>query len=380
MRQAIGVVFGSPSPEHDVSVITGHQVMDALDPRKYDVMPIYMDFEGRFFTDPSMFDVAVFRPYPRKRTEVVFSWGQSGPRLIGLGGKPEIRIDCVIPAMHGAFGEDGKIQALLETIGIPFIGFSSLHSAIAMRKDLTKDLAGNEGVNVLPQAVISRSAYAKAKSASEFLSGNLSYPVIVKPCSLGSSIGVGIAEDEGELAMLVENVLYLDENALVEPKVDNLVEYNVSVINAGGEVRFSAIEEPKSSAALLDFKQKYQSGGTKGMDVPSEGMLSLTRTINPDISREKTETIYKYAEAIFLRLGGKDAPRFDFLCNSKTGEIWFNEINTLPGSFAHFLWERAKKPLLFPELLRHLIDEGLTRSVKEFDDPVPVDARLLPRG
>ena len=207
------------------------------------------------------------------------------------------------------------------------------------------------------------------------------YPVVVKPCNLGSSIGVGIAKTPEELGPLVTYVLGQDHLALIEPKVPNLVEYNIAVTTRDGETKFSAIERPKTNAELLDFKEKYLSsgGGAKGSFLPSEGMLSLTREINPDLPAEQEAQIKEYARTVFRVLGGRGAPRMDFMQDGETGEIWFNEINPIPGSYGFFLWEAAAEPLLYPELIAHLVEEARATTLKSFDDPVPQDAWLLPR-
>ena len=160
--------------------------------------------------------------------------------------------------------------------------------------------------------------------------------------------------------------------------------YNVALIHQNNEIKPSAIESPKSVTDLLDFREKYLSsedgsGGAKGDFLPSQGMLSLTRDINPALPDELQEKIYRYARDSFQILGARGAPRIDFLSNSKTGELWFNEINPIPGSYGFFLWEAAEQPLLFPELISHLAWEALQTSLKFFDDPVPPEARLLPR-
>jgi D-alanine-D-alanine ligase len=151
---------------------------------------------------------------------------------------------------------------------------------------------------------------------------------------------------------------------------------------AGDEILVSAIERPKPATELLDFKEKYLSGGggAKGSSLPSQGMLSLTREINPPLPRDMQDRIHNYARLAFGALGARGAPRLDFLCDSKTGELWFNEINPIPGSYGFFLWEQAPvRPLLFPELIDHLVGEALRTNLKSFDDPVPQDAYLLPR-
>jgi D-alanine-D-alanine ligase len=214
----------------------------------------------------------------------------------------------------------------------------------------------------------------------------IGFPCCVKPVHLGSSIGVGKAGNIEEVRALLAAIFRLDTQALVEPFVANLVEYNVSVARFGGAPRCSAIEQPKRVEDLLDFRQKYLSGGGdktggKNLGAPSEGMLSLTREINPVLSGQQAPDIRRWALAAFEAVGGSGAPRIDFLCNGATGEIWLNEVNPCPGSFAFYLWEAAPEPLGFTALLSALIDEAQLRhrAVQLPDDPVPPDARLLKR-
>jgi D-alanine-D-alanine ligase len=215
----------------------------------------------------------------------------------------------------------------------------------------------------------------------------MGFPWCVKPVHLGSSIGVGKADTIDEVRALLAAIFRLDTQALVEPFVPNLVEYNVAVGRFGGVPRCSAIEQPKRIEALLDFRQKYLSGGSgdkaggKNLMQPSEGMLSLTREINPVLAGQQAPNIRRWALAAYEAVGGSGAPRIDFLCNEATGEIWLNEVNPCPGSFAFYLWQAADEPLGFTALLSSLIDEARTRhrAVQLPDDPVPQDARLLKR-
>jgi D-alanine-D-alanine ligase len=379
-RKRIAVIFGGASPEYDVSVVSAQQAMDAIDPEKYEIVPVFADFENRLFTGKSLRQAARFRPQPPGLEEVVFAWGERGPELRYVSRKPAVTIDCALPVLHGRFGEDGRMQGMLELIGIPFAGFNAVNSGVAMRKDYTKLVVADAGVPVLPHVLVARRDLAEPEVLKR-KAGNR-FPAIVKPASLGSSIGVGVAQSVDELVETARLVLLKDSFAMVEPKVQNLVEYNIAVRLVGDEIKLSAIERPKQSSELLDFKEKYLSGGggAKGTTLPSQGMLSLTREINPPLDEKLLASIHTYARRAFRALGARGAPRMDFLCDSKTGELWFNEINPIPGSYGFFLWEQAPTdPILFPELIDHLIGEALATNLKSFDDPVPQDAYLLPR-
>lgn len=375
------VIFGGASSEHDVSVVSAHQLMDAADVRAVDILPVYTDFANRFWIGASLRDLAKYRPRPPLGQQVTFRWSDNGPVVCAMDGTVIQPVDCVLPVFHGTFGEDGRIQAYFELLGIPVTGLSASSTSIAMRKDVTKALVKAAGVNVLPHITVDRAQIEDAEMILPDVQAALGFPVIVKPANLGSSVGVGLAKTADDVWPLVEYVLKKDTLALIEPQVQNLVEYNIAMVAKGEEIKLSAIERPKSGAELLDFREKYLSsdGGTKGSFKPSEGMLSLTRDINPDLPKALQDKIHDYARKTFSALGKRGAPRIDFMCNEETGELWFNEINAIPGSYGFFLWEAAAKPMLFPELINHLISEATSDTIKTFEDPVPQDARLLQR-
>lgn len=380
-KTRIVVLFGGSSPEHDVSVISASQLMDAVDVRHFEVIPVHMGWDNLFRTGASLRDISRYRPLPGGLKLVQFGWGDRGAQMVVEGQEP-LPIDCVLPVFHGTYGEDGRVQAYFELLGIPVTGFNALNSALAMRKDLTKMVAKLAGVEVLDQVVIRREDARDAEAAVQAVEAGFGFPVIVKPASLGSSIGVGLAKTAEELRELVASVALQDTHVLIEPQVQNLQEYNIAVRQVGGKVQFSAIERPKSSEELLDFKTKYlpSNGAVKGQSLPSEGMLSLTRDINPEMAAEEQATLLGFAEKVFLSLGGRGAPRMDFMMNTQTRQIWFNEINPIPGSYGFFLWEAAPaNPTLFPELVAHLVEEALGDTLKTFEDPVPQAAHLLPR-
>jgi D-alanine-D-alanine ligase len=248
-------------------------------------------------------------------------------------------------------------------------------------------LAGT-GIPLLRHALVERPQTGLPPAAElDVKLAGIGYPCCVKPVHLGSSIGVGKAGNVEEVRALLARIFHLDTQAVIEPFVPHLVEYNVSVARFGGSPRCSAIERPKRVEDLLDFRQKYLSGGVgdksggKNLVQPSEGMLSLTRDINPTLPQGLESSLRRWAAEAFEAVSGTGAPRVDFYCNAATGETWLNEVNPIPGSFAYFLWEAAEPPLGFTALLSRLIDEAITRhrDMQLPDDPVPPEARLLRR-
>lgn len=393
-KKAVGVLFGGRSPEHDVSVLTGLQILQALDPALYDAFPVYVSPQGLWYVGESLRYRETYIPGPAQLqalTRVFFHFGDGErpclmtlPRSL-LGRPRRIALDFAIPAFHGMFGEDGCIQGLLETSSVPYSGMRVLAASVFMDKVATKYALEGTSIRQLPFQILKRPQEGLLLTPDELASqcAGQAFPCCVKPAHLGSSIGVAKVDDLDELAEVLPAIFRLDSTAILEPFVENLVEYNISVARIGGEVLTSAIEQPKTQAALLDFKEKYGSGLKTGTKEPmqSEGMLSLTRDINPKIASELQETIRAWAKEAFERLGGTGAPRIDFLCNGKSGEIWLNEVNPTPGSFAFFLWEAAPRPFSFSSLLDAMVAEGfaLHRAMQLPPDPVPSDARLLKR-
>ncbi|MGE5268057.1 MAG: hypothetical protein ACM3JG_00145 [Thiohalocapsa sp.] len=400
----VAVFLGGRSPEHDVSVITGLQALKAIDQTRFAAFPVYVNPRGQWFVGEALNERRNYLPDARvatELTEVSLSLGEPGHGVLvpkrsslfgrGLfGQRAPIEFDVALPAFHGLYGEDGQMQGLFETANLPYAGMRTLASAVFMDKAAAKRLLRGLDIPLLPDAVVTRSAGGlPSAEALQRLIGNIGFPCIVKPAHLGSSIGVGKADDIDEVRALLPAIFRLDRQAVIEPFVPNLAEYNLAVMRVDGEIRTSAIERPKRAEELLDFRQKYLSGGGNGDGGKggvkdgggSQGMLSLTRDINPGLPAGLEESLRQWATAAFAAVDGSGAPRIDFYCNEATGEAWLNEVNPIPGSFAYFLWEAAAPPLGFTGLLSLLLDEALTRhrEAQLPDDPVPPEARLLRR-
>jgi D-alanine-D-alanine ligase len=396
----VAVFLGGRSPEHDVSVITGLQALKAIDQQRFAPFPVYVNPRGQWFVGDRLAERRNYLPDARTQaelTEVSLALGESGrgvlvPKRGGLfARRTATEFDVALLAFHGPGGEDGQMQGLFETAGVPYTGMRTMASAVFMDKAATKRLLHGLDIPLLPHAVVRRAAGGlPAAEALIALMGNIGFPCIVKPAHLGSSIGVGKADNVEEVRALLPAIFRLDGTVLIEPFVPNLVEYNLAVMRGAGGPRTSAIEQPKRAEELLDFRQKYLSGGpngdggkggVKGDAGASQGMLSLTRDIDPALPDGLEDNLRRWAVAAFEAVDGTGAPRVDFYCNAATGEAWLNEVNPCPGSFAYFLWEAAEPPIGFTALLSLLIDEALTRhrDGQLPDDPVPPDARLLRR-
>ncbi len=402
MKTRVAVFFGGRSPEHDVSIVTGLQALEALDQDRFSSFPVYVATDGKWFTGDALRNRANYLPKEATLKSLEAVLLDASPSIDGRGrllplkpgnlfakSKP-IEFDAALFAFHGLFGEDGRMQGLFEIANVPYTGMRPLASSILMDKAATKRVLAETGIALLPYAIVHRpsgSLMPGVQEVEKCLNG-IQFPMIVKPLHLGSSIGVARAENTEDVRGGLSVIFRLDTHAILEPLVQNLVEYNVAVRNTSHGIETSAIERPKSEKELLDFKAKYLSGGSaskggaKQAGAISEGMLSLTRELNPSIPDAISGKIHDWARICFATVYGTGAPRIDYLCNQQTGEIWLNEVNPCPGSFGYFLWQASRRPMLFSELLSALIDEAFLcqRALQLPPDPTHHDARLFARA
>ncbi len=406
-KPTVAIFFGGPSAEHDVSILTGLQVLEALDTTRYTGLPVYIDLQGRWWVGAPLSKLSSYLPSPailRQLTQVVLPIGgvRHGGRFAlqpvaqpFLGHAKPILFDIALPALHGTWGEDGQLQGALQSLGVPTVGGRVGPMAVAMHKLWCQQVAAAVGVPTIPTLYVKRAeAYPSAKTLKAELGV---YPLFVKPNTLGSSIGAQRVADAAALEAALTNVLRLDTMALIQPCIANLVEYNVAVRRLpSGEVVCSAIERPLTKGESYDFKTKYlAAGGAKkgpSIDAPKlgamRGMLGASRAIHPPelgtVKGQKwAEKITLHASRLFTALELAGAPRLDFMVNEKTGQLWFNEINPIPGSFGFFLWEAAHGPAHagFTGLLNALLDEARStlRTQHRSIDPAAAGGGIFTR-
>ncbi|MDR1027021.1 MAG: hypothetical protein LBL46_01240 [Rickettsiales bacterium] len=365
--QKIAVFFGGKSYEHDVSVLTGLQVCQVLDPTKYEAIPVYVNKVGRMFIGPQLMNIK-FYPVQEfsesQLTEVVIPVGETYPVLRTRFGmfKKNIAFDAAFLAFHGADGESGGWQGLFQAAGIPFTGASVLASAASMDKKITKDICRAIGIKVLDDVLLRRPRadfYDVKKLLNDFA---LPFPVMAKPLSLGSSVGIHKCANAAELEAAVVEIFKLGDDCIAEPFVENLVEYNIAVMkNKSGEIITSAIEKPAPKGQMLTFADKYLADGAKkkGMKkgavaaMPSWQLIESRRIFSPDLSASDEAQIRDDAARIFAELGATGTPRIDFISDGR--EIWLNEINPIPGAFAFYLWAKSEHKMNYPELVETIL-------------------------
>ncbi|MBM3795789.1 MAG: D-alanine--D-alanine ligase [Acidobacteria bacterium] len=396
-KQVVAVLFGGRSVEHEVSVISGHQAMDALEVAGYDLLPVFIDKEGVWFAGKGLYNlkqygVPGFRPDALRDVHRVFLAPDPSIRQFVLhpnGAKgffykpPMLWADVFFPVIHGAFGEDGSLQGLFEMADVPYAGCGVFASAAGMDKIRQKELYARAGLPALECVFTHRNAWKTDPTAFvREVEAKFGYPVIVKPATLGSSIGIGRAADSRQFTEAMQVALTFDERVLVERALTGFQEVNCSVI--GPQYKASVCEMPKLEGELLSFDAKYKSGagvkggGAKGAGgakmMSKGGMASLNRQIPAPISDELTKQVQDYAVRAFSALNGQGIARIDFLRDSD-GHVYVNEINTMPGSLSFYLWEASGLP--FDKLVRMLVDEAVKRHETKRQTQYSLDVNLL---
>ncbi len=338
--KTVAVIFGGRSAEHDVSIITAHTpIIDTLlASGQFDVWPIYISKEGKWYADKAMNDIAFFKQpeYESKLKKPVTLSFDDGFNICwpGVFARSK-KIDVVFPAMHGTYGEDGSLMGLLRMAGVPFVGCDIFASAVAMDKVLTKQVVAAEGMPVVPYVWFTRAEWKSDATSLRTRMQSLKWPLFVKPVHLGSSIGITKAKSEKELEDAIEVAFHYDDKVLVEEFVEHLIEITLPIMG-NEDIRPALPERPLNKGEFFDYNGKYMSGGKKGGGANSEYSEVPAR-----ISEEMTKRVIDLGVRVYRTLDCSGIARVDFLIDADTNIIYVNEVNTLPGSLYHHNWRKA---------------------------------------
>lgn len=386
MKINLAVLFGGRSVEHEVSVISAVQAMASIDKEKYNIVPVYMTKKSEFYTGEKLMDINSYKDIPsllKECTECVFVRSEGKVQLIRqkmkkFGSNLISDIDIAFPIVHGTNVEDGALQGYLQTLDLPYVGCDVLASAVGMDKYVMKILLKEANFPVLDCCRFAAFDLDRIDECADEVEKKFGYPVIVKPINLGSSVGISKAKDRSGLIKSMEDAFAFSDRILVEPAVVQLKEINCSVVGDSESAEASVCEEPVQATDedILSFEQKYVGGG--GKSGGSKGMASLKRKIPAEISPEQEETIRRLAVDAFRYLGCNGVTRIDFMIDMADDKIYINEINTIPGSLAFYLWE--PKGVKYPELLERLIQLALKRHRQAEKINYTFDSNILSMG
>lgn len=376
----LAVLFGSRTAEHDVSIVSGLQLLENVDEAKYNTFPVYISRKGEWFVGEPLRDIKTFRDFSPELKGITRVYLPASPGVGGLialrqGGlfKKQsdeiISIDCAILAFHGMHGEDGTIQGLFELCDIPYSSVGVTGSGVGMDKIIMKAVFDSMGLPVLPSKYCYRSRWLSDKEAVLDEMEAIGYPLYVKPANLGSSIGIGRADDRAGLAKAIDVAASYDRRVLVEKGISNRREINCAGLGYGNDCLPSVCEQPISLNDILTFEDKYTSGSK------SKGMSTLSRQIPAPISDDMTRRIQDMTKDIFKMLECKGVVRIDYMIDEDDGEVYVNEINTIPGSFAFYLYEPLGIP--YKELIDKLVECAFMAFSEKKASVFAFDSELL---
>ena len=366
MKTNIAVFFGGRSVEHEISVISALQAINAFDSQKYNIIPVYISKQGKWFTGPELLTIANYKDMKslEQKCEEVYMRPICGDYNLyrvnakgGLFSKKDPVVDEIhvaFPVLHGSHGEDGMFQGLLETIGIPFVGCDTLSSANGMDKIIMKMILRESGIPVVDYVWFTdREWLSGREEIDKKIEQDLGYPVIVKPANLGSSIGISKAADRKELDNAIEQACRFSSRIIVEKMVEDMMEINCSVLGDADNRQSSVCEEPVKKKDFLTYDEKYGGGSKSGMEASE-------KKIPADIPAEMAAEIQKLAADTFRVLSCNGVSRIDVMVDRSSNEIYVNEINTIPGSLSFYLWEETG--ISFPDLMDKLVALALKRK------------------
>jgi len=389
MKTCVGVFFGGKSTEHEISCISANQAIHALDSDKYDVLPIYISKDNEFYIGDELFDLANYSSFisnPSSVLEKVMIYKDgNNVKVRPMKGmfKKERTIDVAFPIVHGTNVEDGSLAGFLQMLDIPYTSCDVLGGAVGQDKTVMKDIFKAEGIPMVDYFVIYNADFEDAYEDYFKKAKKIGFPLIAKPANLGSSIGIEVIKTEEEFEEKISECLKYDFKVVVEKMIANLKEVNISIIGGDEKAKCSAIEEVTNG--FLDFDKKYQpgsgsKGAKKGVKVPaakgaSKGMASTVRKVPAELKEGQKEEIEKIALKVFRALNSFGCVRIDFMIDNDTDKVYCNEINTIPGSLAFYLWK--EEGVDFSQECDELINNALNRYARRSRKTYSFDTNIL---
>ena len=388
----LGIFFGGKSVEHEISVITMSQAISSIDTTKYELVPIYISKQGIMYTGDDLLDLYQYKDLDvllKRSYKVAVVNDGKGVKVIRvpapiIGKRVLNTIDVAFPIIHGTNGEDGTIAAFINLLGIPCVGPDILASSVGMDKIAMKKVMKESGLPVVDYV----SFYAMEYNQDEEkiinkIEEKLTYPIIVKPANLGSSVGIRKAKNKQEAIEAIEFAMEFSDRILVEKAIENLKEINCSVIGDICQTEASVCEEPCFEDEILSYADKYMAGtkggakGSKGAPVKGggKGMAVSNKKLPADISDEKRDEIQALAKETFKVLGCAGVSRIDFLIDMNTDKAYVNEINTIPGALSYYLWEATGKS--FKDELDEIIGIAIRKHNEKEKLTVSYDQNIL---
>lgn len=385
MKIRVGVIFGGETVEHEVSIISAIQAINKLDLEKYEVVPIYITKDREWYTGDMLKDIEVYQDLNliKRYADNVVLYCHKGRFILqkknGLFKRTVKEIDIAFPIVHGTNVEDGVLQGYLQSVGIPLVGPNVYGAAVGQDKVYMKAIWKDANLPMTDYVWFYDVEYKQNSEDVIKKVEKLKYPVIVKPATTGSSVGIAVCENREKLVEAIDDAMQYDNKIIVEEVVQNLKEVNIAVMGNFEHQKVSEIEEVFSGNKFLTYTDKYIGGGKgklKGGKVSSsKGMASASRKLPADLPKKMREEVEEIAVKAFKVLGSAGNSRIDFLVDEKAGKVYINEINSIPGSLAFYLWE--EKGVSFTAMLDDMINIGVKDYKKRISKTHSFETNIL---
>ncbi len=363
MKINVAVLFGGNSVEHEISIISSIQAIENIDQEKYNVIPVYITKQLEMYCDSTFVTVDPFVEFDKTNYKQVNFIREDEQVFIrqtkGLFNKLDERIDVVLPIVHGTGVEDGTLQGFLKMFDLPIAGPTVLSGAVGQDKAVMKDILKSNNISQTKYVWVDRGQ--TINEAISIIENALSYPVILKPASLGSSVGIEICNDKSELESGLSNCFMYDHKIVIEEALSDFEEFNISVFGTFDDFEHSVVERVLKEDEFLSYEQKYVSGSKKSGGKQG-GMASLSREVPARIDTSVSEQIKSLASASYRALNCNGVVRFDIII-SNNGDIYINEVNNVPGSLSYYLWEATG--YTYKDMLTKMIDQAVNKYYKD---------------
>jgi len=372
MKLKIGVIFGGKSLEHELSIITALQAMENIDTDKYEVIPIYITKDLVWYSSGCLRFIDSFNNYNliekyATKVNLINKNGRFILQTTGIFKREFSELHLVIPMVHGAGVEDGAIQGYLEMIGIPYVSNNIYSSVICQDKVFSKQLLEHNELPTVKYVWFFDNEYNKNKEVLFKKIDKLDYPLIVKPATLGSSIGIRTVHNKEELDTIIKEVLKYDRKIVIEEKIEDIIKYNISILKTNDKLFTSSIEEIKTNQEYREYIDKYN----------LENYLNgnIVRTNPADISEKMNNEIIDLAKKTINLLNNTGLSTIDFLYDQKRKKLYIDEINSIPTCFSHHLWEEAN--ISYKELFTIMINDTIKNFNKDNEMITTMDMSVL---
>ena len=372
MKLNVGVIFGGKSLEHEMSIITAIQAMNNIDTDKYDITPIFITKENVWYTGGALRYVDTFKDLNllKRYTKSINLVNRNGRFVLvttGVLSREICEIHLVLPIMHGAMGEDGSIQGYLNMIGIPYVGSNIFSTSVSQDKAFVKQILAANDIPVTKFVWFGERFYKNKKSELFNQIDNLKYPLILKPATLGSSIGIQVINQKEEIDSTIERSFCMDTKIIIEEKLSDVIEYNCSVLLTPDGNIVSDIEEIITNYDIRSYNDKFVYEDTDE--------TSIKRTLPAKISDKLRKQIEFYSLSVFKILNMRGTARVEFLYDKKNDKLYVNEINSIPFCFAHHMWE--SRHISYKELLNILLKDAIDNEVKLQNMTLVMDSDII---